>query len=301
MTNPSKRAPLYDVAVGKGAVNALGFCPSSAGPSCAGILMIASENGTSFWDPEHPTAKSRRWDATAALSAAWAPDGSFAVGVDDTSNPGIVVVRHGSPGRRFIATADLVRSLTFADGARVLVSGGDDWNVTTWDVSTGRAFGPPRTQSASEVTSVAVSPDGATLAGAGANGVYLWPLHARGALATTVGSVGYGSRITQDLGSRGRVGRSGRDRDAVRNVSLEARLDSSGGRAGAAGPALASCRALRSVSAAASSRSAKGETSFSGEQPRPVTRVAASQGAASSESPAATTTSTLLPSTRPEP
>jgi WD40 repeat protein len=83
-----------------------------------------------------------------------------------------------------------VTSLAFANGGSILVSGGADWNVTTWDVKTGRPFGPPRVHDHAAVNGVAVSPDGKTLASAGSDRlVKLWPLEANGALGTTVGGL----------------------------------------------------------------------------------------------------------------
>jgi WD40 repeat protein len=190
VTKPGKGKPFYGLRVGTAAINALGFCPRNAGKTCADLLAVASGSGTWQWDPLRPRVKPVRL-GPASLAAAWSPGGSLAYSVDDSADPGIRIIPHTGAART-IATADLVRSLAFADDGTVLVSGGDDWNVTTWDVATGRPFGPPRTQAAwSPVNDVAVSSNGRTIAAAGTEGIDVWPLNARGTLATTVGSFGY--------------------------------------------------------------------------------------------------------------
>ncbi len=78
-------------------------------------------------------------------------------------------------------------SLAFARHGSVLVSGGR--SVTTWDVRTGRPFGPARVP-AGTTRSVAVSPDGSTIAAGGTDHlVRLWPLEDKRSLATTVGGL----------------------------------------------------------------------------------------------------------------
>lgn len=89
-----------------------------------------------------------------------------------------------------------VSSLAFAAGGLVLVSGGGDWNVTTWDVAGGRPFGPPRATVAQAVTDVAIGPDDTIAAAGEDNLVKLWPLRPPRTLATTVGGLSPGELRT---------------------------------------------------------------------------------------------------------
>ncbi|MGN6557709.1 MAG: nSTAND1 domain-containing NTPase, partial [Solirubrobacterales bacterium] len=80
----------------------------------------------------------RKTGETSAVATA--PDGSYAFG--GKGKGGIELwpargakIRLRQPGK--------VYGLAFAEGGRVLVSGGSDWNVTTWDVKTGRPCGAP--------------------------------------------------------------------------------------------------------------------------------------------------------------
>jgi WD40 repeat protein len=129
---------------------------------------------------------------TGGLAVAWSPDGALAWAVDDTKDPRIAYMPAGrtSPSKYF-RTTDLANSLAFADHGKVLVAGGDDWNVTTWDVASGRPFGPPRVQSAyNDVLGVAVSGDGSTIAAGGYDAkVKIWPLRAERPLASIVGGL----------------------------------------------------------------------------------------------------------------
>ena len=207
---------------GTAAINALGFCPRSGGKVVFGLARGRVR-------PRHLVLGSLASELSGPASR---PGGAHRRLVSQRVaclqrrrrlRPRIKVIAHTGPDRT-IATADLVRSLAFADDGTVLVSGGDDWNVTTWDVATGRPFGPPRTQAAwSPVNDVAVSSDGRTIAAAGTEGVDVWPLNARGALATTVGSLGYADERVAggDLGSRGRSRRPGRGGVGRRSLSLE--------------------------------------------------------------------------------
>jgi WD40 repeat protein len=119
-------------------------------------------------------------------AVATAPNGSYAFG-----GKGGIELWDAVRGRRLhMAQPGEVDTLAFARGGSILVSGGTDWNVTTWDVASGRPFGPPRTFERLAADDVAVSPDGRTiLAGGEDHLLKLWPLQPASALATTVGSV----------------------------------------------------------------------------------------------------------------
>jgi WD40 repeat protein len=122
-----------------------------------------------------------------AWSVATAPNGSFAFGDE---NGGITVWDAAHQRGRFLSLPASVHSLAFAGDGSVLVSADDDWSVTTWDVASGRPFGPPRMATRQPMNDVAVSPDQKEIAGAGADGlVRVWPLDPRHALATTLGGL----------------------------------------------------------------------------------------------------------------
>lgn len=119
-----------------------------------------------------------------ASAVAIAPDGAYAFGGKggvDLWRRGGKQVHMGLPGK--------VKALAFARNGGVLVAGGTDWNVTTWDVASGRAFGPPRSANRAAVNDVAVSSTGEIAAGGGDRLVKVWPLKQGRRLAITVGAL----------------------------------------------------------------------------------------------------------------
>jgi WD40 repeat protein len=188
----------------RGGAGALGAVYGLAFGADGRYLASASDpGGTEVWRVDDLTARGARPKPVVlteddSRSIAWSADGKLAVGVDERSDePGIRLwtVRGRRPvaGRtRFLSTSDVVYGLAFARGGSALVSGGANWAVTTWDVRTGRAFGPPRMQDARDVNGVAVSPDGDTIASAGDDQlVRIWPLEPHRTLATIVGGRGF--------------------------------------------------------------------------------------------------------------
>ncbi|HEX5990121.1 MAG TPA: hypothetical protein VFY75_07905 [Solirubrobacterales bacterium] len=125
------------------------------------------------------------------LAVATAPNGSYGFGGDR----GIIVWDDVGERELRLQSPGDVYSLAFARGGSAIVAGGESMDVTSWDVETGRSFGPPRPTNFDLVADVAVSEDGDTIAGASLDGlVKLWPLEprARPPLAQTVGSLAPG-------------------------------------------------------------------------------------------------------------
>jgi WD40 repeat protein len=151
--------------------------------AAAGGGQIFGLTGTAFASAP-PLTKTREASAVAA-----ADDGSYAFG----EKRGVALWHQGRGSAVHLRLPGKVYGLAFARGGAVLVSGGSDWNVTTWDVKSGRLFGPPRAGNRAPVNDVAVSPDGETIASAGAEWlVKLWPLRPAHTLATTVGGLAPG-------------------------------------------------------------------------------------------------------------
>jgi WD40 repeat protein len=169
-----------------GQVNDLAFAADGR------YLLVASGDGGQAWkvsDSGFASSGPAMLVPARVESAATAANGSYAFG----TRKGITLWDGGrGRGLRF-AVLGGVPSLAFARGGSVLVSGGEDWNVTTWNVASGRPFGPPRATIAQGVTDVAISPDGGTIASASEdNLVKLWPLQPTHALAATVGGLSPG-------------------------------------------------------------------------------------------------------------
>lgn len=119
-------------------------------------------------------------------AVATAPDGSYAFG-----GKGGIEAWDASRGRWLhLRQQGTIDTLAFAREGSVLVSGGTDWNVMTWDMASGRSFGPPRTFDRAAAVAVAVSPDERTILAGGEDALLKrWPLHPALALASTVGSL----------------------------------------------------------------------------------------------------------------
>jgi WD40 repeat protein len=122
---------------------------------------------------------------------AYASDGAVAWSDADSGTHGVTLsaaTAHSTPTRRFHPSA-VIRSLAFADGGHTLVTGGDDWNVTTWDVATGLRFGPPRMAHQVSVDALAVSPRGESVAAGSEDRLMrIWSLAPAAPLALTVAS-----------------------------------------------------------------------------------------------------------------
>jgi WD40 repeat protein len=119
-----------------------------------------------------------------ASAVATAPDGFYAFG-----GKGGVELRRAGGKKVHLGLPGKVKALAFAQGGAVLVAGGTDWNVTTWDVASGRTFGPPRTANRAAVNDVAVSSAGDIAAAGGDRLVKVWPLKQGRRLAITVGAL----------------------------------------------------------------------------------------------------------------
>lgn len=125
------------------------------------------------------------------LAVATAPNGSYAFG-----GRGEIALWDAARKRMLSLQAPgAVLSLAFARGGSVLVSGGRSMDVTSWDVETGRSFGPPRPALFNFIQDVATSGDGGTIAAASEDSLLkLWPLkpRMREPLARIVGSLAPG-------------------------------------------------------------------------------------------------------------
>ena len=184
VSDPELQQPVGSVA-GLGTIRSLSFNADAT------LLAVASDDGVAtLAGPDFAHAQPAWLDTRSATSVAFSPDGALAYGVSSDTEPGIVLDVAGQ--RSVLTTTGIVNSLTFDPSGSVLVSGGADANVTTWDVETGRPFGPPRNEESTyAVNGIAVTPDGGMIAEAGDSGyVKLWPLVVKGSLATTVGSLG---------------------------------------------------------------------------------------------------------------
>jgi WD40 repeat protein len=188
-----------------------GKITSIAFTSGGGYLFVAGSNGVERFKlsgrgfaAERPGRGAGAWN-----SVATAPNGSYALGGDNQ----IEVWDAARHRTLYLQPLGTVYGLGFARGSSVLVSAGADGNVTTWDVASGRPFGPSRVSDGEMYADLAISPDGRTIAAAGGDRLLkLWPLEPPRSLATIVGGLspeeaGYRLPWIYDLavGRRGRV------------------------------------------------------------------------------------------------
>ncbi len=175
-----------------GAVPDVGTVRALAFDTAGRHLAVATNDGVAVLSgPDFVSADPAWVDDNAARWVAYSPSGLLAYSLDDSQHPGVALLGPtGAP--RLIATVGVVYALAFAEGGHVLVSGGTDGGVTTWDVDTLTEFGPPRTEDGyrNTVFAVAMSPDGKTIAEVGGDGfLKLWPLDDSAPLASIIGSL----------------------------------------------------------------------------------------------------------------
>jgi WD40 repeat protein len=153
-------------------------------------LAVSSLGGTRVWPLARgrfaPTAPKRVPGATRALSVAMTAGGRIAVGGEAEA---AVFSADMRPLMRMPMTSP-ANAVGLAASGSVLVVGSADSTITTWEVDSGRPFGPPRVEGRSAVISLAVGPGGRSFASAGGdNLVKAWALYPRHALANTVGGL----------------------------------------------------------------------------------------------------------------
>jgi WD40 repeat protein len=185
LTNPRRPEKL-------GAKPPLGLVTDLAFGASGRSLLVATNTGVEWKVTDSGFADSgpvRRYRKP-VYSVATAPNGSYAFGGWGREGGWVNLWDADRRQRDRLRSPGIVNSIAFARGGSVLVSGGADSNVTTWDVATGRPFGPPRSNPGGEITDIAVSPDGKTIAAAGEKSfVNLWPLEPERPLAVTVGGL----------------------------------------------------------------------------------------------------------------
>ena len=179
LTRPGRDPRRFGTRRVGGEVEDLAFAPDGrslfVAGSAGGFKLGISEAGFT----SGPVAEAEEASAVAA-----GPEGSYAFG----GKGGIELRRAGGTAAQLRLPGE-VYGLAFADGGRVLVSGGSDWNVTTWDLQTLRPFGPARAANRAAVNDVAVSAGGAIAAAGADRLVKLWAPQPSRTLAGIVGGL----------------------------------------------------------------------------------------------------------------
>lgn len=133
-------------------------------------------------DPEKPlrTKYTDDWGWTSSLFVRFAPDGKTIAIAREVGRVELWDVASGKRLRTLVGDSSRRAStLDFSpDGTKLATTGSDNWGgdhtIRIWEVAAGREFNP-RAGHAAPVISVAVAPDGKTIATAGRDGVvYLW-------------------------------------------------------------------------------------------------------------------------------
>ncbi len=104
-------------------------------------------------------------------SVAFSPDGRFLATAGDGREILMWDLRSGAVASRFSEHTHWVRTLTFTNDGVHLVSSGQDETVRTWDVAAARQIGCDRV---GYFSALAVSPNGALVAGTTDGGVRVW-------------------------------------------------------------------------------------------------------------------------------
>src|SRR5262249_49319051 len=136
-----------------------GVLDLAATPGGNGVL-VATRGGGQIWRLTADQTALRRQTSIRAptTAAAAARNGSYAFAV----RRGVYLWDAVRERFRYLRVPGGVNSLAFGGGGSVLVAGGGDSNVVTWDVASGRSFGPPR-PAGGDIEDVAISPDGKTI------------------------------------------------------------------------------------------------------------------------------------------
>jgi WD40 repeat protein len=120
------------------------------------------------------------WGWTTSLFVSFAPDGKTVAVVREVGRIELWDVESGKKVRTLIGDSFRRASMLVfsADGTKLATAGSDNWGgdhaVRVWDLATGKELNP-RDGHGAPVTSVAVSPNGSTVATAGRDGVvHLW-------------------------------------------------------------------------------------------------------------------------------
>lgn len=180
LRNPASPLPVFSRKAPDG-VTDLAVTPGGNG------VLVASNGKGQIWRTTAGGAalRGRTLIRVPTTAAAVAVNGSYAFAV----RRGVFLWDAIRERMRYLPVPGGVTSLAFARGGSVLVAGGGDSNVVTWDVASGRSFGPPRAGGGA-IEDVSISPDGKTIAAAGDDSlVRLWPLWADNGLAETVASL----------------------------------------------------------------------------------------------------------------
>src|SRR5262249_18394584 len=82
----------------------------------------------------------------------------------------------GSALQRDFEHRESVQRVVFSPNGRYLASSSDDRTVRLWDVATGKSIGPSLIHKGSGTWGLAIRPDGAQLAVASGNSIFLWPI-----------------------------------------------------------------------------------------------------------------------------
>jgi WD40 repeat protein len=139
-----------------------------------GRLAAGEENLVTVWarDGTHHTV---HWPNGPVRAVAFSPDGqTLALARGRGAGTWDVARRRR---RRLLRHAEQVRCLAFTPEGQALLTGGDDWGVHVWDLTTARERSGFNWR-LGEVVALAVAPDGMTAAAAGAKkgGILVWDL-----------------------------------------------------------------------------------------------------------------------------